>query len=105
VFANGIQDYYNTQVQIQTEVAKQIWGIEKAYFASYYPDGTYIPDYVEFKEHWKTLCVIDIDYDPKYCQAMIDFVQGFWKFIEKDYWDNKEYKALVKEFKEKTTHE
>lgn len=103
VFENGIQDYYYPQVQLQLFVANKIWGIKKAFFCSYYPDGAYILNMHEFKEYLKTLAVIDIDYDEAYCMEMLKVVDGFWSTVEQDEWDADKYSQLVEEFKRNTT--
>lgn len=98
VYENGIQDYYYPQVQLQLMVAKAHWGIEKAYFCSYFPDGAYILNTETYIEYLKKLAVIDIDYDPIYCEAMRKVLQKFWKFVEYDYWEDEEYQDAIRVF-------
>lgn len=98
VFEDGIQDYYYPQVQLQLDVAHEIWGIDKAYFGSYFPDGAYILNQLEFKEYFKTLCVVDVDYCPEYCEAMKAVIKQYWKFVEHEYWDDDEYNASIDKF-------
>jgi putative phage-type endonuclease len=98
VFADGIQDYYYPQVQLQLMVANAHWGITKAFFCSYYPDGAYILSPLEYKEYLKKLAVVDIDYDPDYCNCMAEMAKKFYKFVEYDYWDDEEYNTALNEF-------
>jgi putative phage-type endonuclease len=100
VFSDGIQDYYYPQVQLQLMVANAHWGIDKAYFCSYYPDGAYILSPLEFKEYLKKLAVIDIDYDPQYCECLAQVAKKYYKFVEYDYWNEEEYQSIIKEFDE-----
>lgn len=99
VFENGIQDYYYPQVQLQLAVANALWGITKAYFCSYYPDGAYIYNHFDFIEKKKTLAVIDIDYDPKYFKEMMKVVKLYRKNVENDEFDDEKYKKAVENFK------
>lgn len=99
VFTDGVQDYYYAQVQLQLFVANAIWGIKKAFFCSYYPDGTYIVDEDQFIERMKTLCVIDVEYDEHFCLEMLKVVKFFWDSIESDQWDAEGYKVLAENFK------
>lgn len=98
VFTNGIQDYYYPQVQAQLFVANAIWGISKAYFCSFYPDGAYILDDFEFKEYLRTLAVVDIEFNKEYCERMNNVVRQFWKFVNEDYWNQEEYDEVIREF-------
>jgi len=100
VWENGIQDYYYPQIQMQMFVAKNAWGIDKGYFASYYPEGAWILNYIEYKEYRKTLCVIDIDYDEKYCLAATKVIRKFWDYVEAKEWDRGEYREILKQFNE-----
>lgn len=99
VFEDGIQDYYYPQVQLQLYVANAIWGITKAYFCSYYPSGSYIFSPTEYKEYFKTLAVIDIDYDEAYCQEMNKVVKNFYDACQYDFWDGDKYKEILENFK------
>lgn len=99
VFTDGIQDYYYPQVQLQLFVANKIWGIDKAYFCSYYPDGAYILNMTNFMEYRKTLAVIDIDYDENYCMQMVSVIEKFWKFVKEDRWDQEDYLQTIGRFK------
>ena len=98
IFEDGIPDHYYPQVQMQLHVANALWGITKAYFCSYYPDGAYIVDRVEFMEHHKTLVIIDIDYNEAYCQKVIKVLWTFHRFLEEGKWDDDEFLAVLKEF-------
>lgn len=98
VFENGIQDYYYPQIQLQLSVARELWGIEKAYFASYFPDGAYILDQINFIERYKTLAVLDVEYDAEYCEKMIKVLSLVWSFIENEAWDKEAYKEAIKEY-------
>jgi putative phage-type endonuclease len=100
VFENGIQDYYYPQVQLQLFVANKLWGIDKAYFCSYYPDGAYILNMFEYKEYLKTLAVLDIDYDEEYCNRMNVVIKKFWDFVQYDYWNQEEYNEVIDKFNE-----
>lgn len=99
VFENGIQDYYYPQVQLQLAVAHAIWGIDKAYFCSYFPDGAYIYDNIDFIERFKQLAVIDVDYDPAYFEEVVKVAKLFWDSVETKAWDKKTYENALKEFK------
>ena len=103
VFQNGIQDYYYPQVQLQLAVANDHWGITKGYFCSYYPDGAYILNMLEFKEVLKYLAVIDIDYDPNYFQEMVKVIKKFNSFVEREYWDDEEYQETINIFTKNTS--
>jgi len=98
VFSDGIQDYYYPQVQEQLMVANAHWGITKAYFASYYPDGAWILSPLEYKEYFKTLAIVDVDYNEPYCLLLKEAARKFYKFVEYDYWDKEEYAEIVREF-------
>ncbi len=100
VFENGIQDYYYPQVQLQLFVANAIWGIELAYFCSYFPDKAHILNKLEFKEELKDLCMIPIIYDEDFCMGMLDMIQIFWKFKTEDFWDARAYSKALKHFNE-----
>jgi putative phage-type endonuclease len=99
VFENGIQDYYYCQVQLQLEVAYKTWGITKAYYASYFPQGCYIWNREEFIERYKTLAVIDAEYDPEYCKEMIKILKLIWEFVETKEWDTEKYNSAINKFK------
>lgn len=100
VFENGIQDYYYPQVQAQLAVAKELWGIEKGYFCSYFPDGAWLLDHVNFIEKFKTLAVIDIEYDPNYWEEMTKVAKLMWEFIETDKFDDERYLEALNNFNE-----
>ncbi len=99
VFENGIQEYYYPQVQAQLSVAREIWGIERAFFGSYFPDGAYLFDGVNFVEKLKTLAVLDFDYDEHYFTETMKVAKVMWDFVENDYWDDKIYREALDEFK------
>lgn len=102
VFENGIQDYYYPQLQLQLAVANAHWGITKGYFCSYYPDGAYILNMLEFKETLETLAVIDIDYEPEYFKSMLKVIKKFNSFVEYEHWDAEEYQETLDQFKKET---
>lgn len=102
VFENGIQDYYYPQIQAQLAVAKEIWGIDKAYFCSYFPDGIYLLDNINFIERFKTLAVIDFEFDPDYFEAVRKVAEVMWKFLALGEWNDEEYNEVLKEFNEFT---
>jgi len=98
VWENGVQDYYYPQLQAEIYVANAIWGINKAFYCSYFPDGAYILDNTEYTEHFKTLCVLDVDLDELYCEEMRKVAKVFYDFVEHDYWDKKKYEEILEEF-------
>lgn len=98
VFEDGIPDYYYPQVQLQLSVANAHWGITKAYFCSYYPEGANIIDYTTYTEEKKTLAIIDIDYDEEYGEAIIKIAKKYFNYIQYDHLDEEEYNSLIAEF-------
>jgi putative phage-type endonuclease len=100
VLTDGIQDYYYPQVQLQLFIAKAIWGIDKAFFCSYFPDGAYILDQINYIERLERLAVLDIEYDEEFCHQMMEVAKTFWEFIELDFWDNEKYDKVLEKFKE-----
>lgn len=100
VLMDGIQDYYYPQVQLQLFISNAIWDINKAYFCSYYPNGTYILDMKTFREDYVDLAVLDIDYDAEFCGEMLKVAKVFWNNIQEDTWDKEEYTKTLKEFHE-----
>ncbi len=98
VVENGIPDHYLPQVQWQLMIANAHWGITKAHFGSYFPDGVYVADLFEFKESLKTVCIVDVEYDEPYCQRVLKVVKKFHNFVTYDYWDVEEYEAVLEEF-------
>lgn len=101
VFEDGIQEYYYCQVQQQLLIANDRWGIEKAYYCSYYPEGAYILNHKTFKEDYKRLAVIDTEIDWNYCNAMLVVLEKFNDNVLINEWDEEEYQQILKEFKEK----
>lgn len=102
IFTDGIPEHYYPQVQLQLFVANAHWGITKAYFGSYFPDGAYITDYIAFKDNLETLVVIDEDYDEKYCHSMLSVIDKFLDNVKYDHWDEEEYKEVVERFNKET---
>lgn len=102
VLENGIQGYYYPQVQWQLFVAKETWGITKGYFFSYFPQGANFTDPLTFKQKSATSCLLEINYNESYCEAMLYVAKNFHKFIEHEYWDDKEYKEVLNEFQRRT---
>lgn len=98
VFTDGIPIYYYPQVQWQLMIANANWGIEKAYFCSYYPSGAYITDFKTFKETRHTVAVIDFYYDKKYCQDAVKVIKTFHKFVETNHWDQQKYNKQIDAF-------
>lgn len=98
VFADGIQDYYYPQVQQQLLIAKEHWGITKGYFCSYYPDGAYIFSPLTYKEYYKTLAVIPVEFDDEYCTAMLKVIKKFHDNVTYDKWDKEEYQEILNTF-------
>src|SRR5690606_35667143 len=80
----GVPTLYYPQVQYQLGVAHAVWGITKAYFACYYPDGAYVADYTTFKEEIKTLILVETDYDPEYFEKMTDIITEFKRAVDTD---------------------
>lgn len=101
VFTDGIPIYYYPQVQWQLMIANELWGIDKAYFCSYYPDGAYIVDYRTFKEERQSLAIIDFYYDKEYCDSALEVVKLFNKFVETNHWDQQEYNKKIDVFTKK----
>lgn len=101
VFTDGIPDYYYPQVQLQLAVANAHWGITKAYFCSWYPEGVGVIDWSTYTETTQTLAIIDIDYDENYCNEMIKIAKKYFNYIESGKFNDKEYKKLVEEFEKK----
>lgn len=99
VFEDGIQEYYYPQVQLQLAVANALWGINKAYFCSYFPDGVYVYDHFDFIERLKTLAVIDVDYDEHYFREMVKVIKVYRKFVELNTFDDKLFKEATLNFK------
>ena len=97
VLSKGIPNYYYAQVQLQLMVANAIWGIDKGYFCSYFPDGLYHTG-EGYEEEFHILKIIKIDHDPKYCAAMRKVVEKFWSNIQTETWDDEEYTAVLEEF-------
>lgn len=104
IFTDGISDLYYPQVQLQLAVANETWGITKAFFGSYFPDGAYIADFTEFKEYLKTIVVVDVDYDEKYYNAMAKVIEKFLYNVKYETWDDEEYQEVLNTFK-KEAHE
>lgn len=101
VFTDGIPIYYYPQVQWQLMIANALWGIDKAYFCSYFPSGAYITDFSTFKEEKHNVIVIDFYYDANYCKDAIKVVETFHKFVQNNHWDQQEYNDKINEFTKK----
>lgn len=99
VFTDGIPDHYYPQVQLQLFMANEHWGITKAYFGSYFPDGAYVTDYIAFVDRLKTIAVIDEDYNEEYCQSMLKVIELFVHNVKYDTWDKEEYEERVNIFR------
>ncbi len=98
VLLDGIQDYYYPQVQLQLFISNAIWDIDKAYFCSYFPSGTYVLDTRTYREDFVDLAVLDIDYDVEFCEQMLAVAKVFWKNVQEDTWDKEEYADCLKNF-------
>lgn len=98
VFNNGIPQHYYAQVQLQLFVANEHWGIKKAYFGSYFPDGAYVTDFIAFKDYLKYIAVVPEDYNEKYCEAMIEVIDIFVKAVKDNVWDEEEYQKVTDNF-------
>lgn len=98
VFSEGIPEIYYPQVQLQLFMANEHWGITKAFFGSYFPEGAYITDFQEFKEFKKTLAVKEATYDENYCKAMLKVVDKFMYNVKFETWDNDEYNEILETF-------
>lgn len=101
VFTDGIPVYYYPQVQWQLMIANATWGIDKAYFCSYFPDGAYVVDYKTFKEEKQRLAIIDFYYNEDYCKDAIKVVRLFNKFVETNHWDQQKYNKQIDAFTKK----
>lgn len=104
VFENGIPEHYRPQVQLQLFMSNEHWGITKAYFGSYYPDGACVTDYERYKEYFRTINVVEEYYDPKYCQAMCNVVDKFVANVRAKEWNDEEYNKVLEEFKNATNN-
>lgn len=98
VFTDGIPIYYYPQIQWQLMIANALWGINKAYFCSYYPDGAYVTNFKTFKEERYHVAVIDFYYDANYCRDAVEVVKTFHKFVETNHWDQQEYNKKLDGF-------
>lgn len=98
VCENGIPDYYYAQVQWQLLTAEATWGITKAYFCSYYPEGAYVIEPYEFKETLKEIYIEEIDYHPEFCKAMLTVIKRFHDYVTYDFFDPEEFYGLLKDF-------
>jgi putative phage-type endonuclease len=98
VYEKGVQDYYYCQVQQQLWIAFAHWGITKAFFASYFPDGVYIPDFLTFKEYRRTLAVYETELNLDYCGAMLKVLQKFKSNVDNVVWDEEEYQEVLQKF-------
>lgn len=101
IFTDGIPIYYYPQVQWQLMIAKELWGIETAYFCSYYPLGAYITDFTNFKEEKHSVVVIDFNYNEQYCKDAMEVAKTFQKFVESNHWEQSEYNDKVEAFLDK----
>lgn len=101
VFTDGIPVYYYPQIQWQLMIANALWGIETAYFCSYYPDGAYITDFNTYKEEKHSLILIDFIYNKEYCQDAVKVVKAFHKFVSTNHWDQAEYNKHTDSFLDK----
>lgn len=100
VLLDGIQDYYYPQVQSQLFISNAIWDIDKAYYCSYYPNGTYVLDTRTYIEDFVDLAVLDVDYDAEFCDQMLAVAKVFWNNVQEDIWDKDEYAGVLKKFHE-----
>lgn len=98
IFTDGIPIYYYPQIQWQLMIAKEHWGIETAYFCSYFPDGAYVTNFKTFKEEKHSVAVIDFNYNEQYCKDAVEVVKTFQKFVEANHWEQTEYNNKVDEF-------
>lgn len=98
VLMDGIQDYYYPQVQLQLFISNSIWDIDKAYYCSYYPNGTYLLDMKTFHEDYVDLAVLDVEYDAEFCEEMVKVAKVFWNNVQEDTWDKAEYQETLKKF-------
>lgn len=101
IFTDGIPIYYYPQIQWQLMIAKALWGIEKAYFCSYFPVGAYVTNFQTFKEELHKVAVIDFYLDEKYCQEAVKVVKTFYSFVTSNHWDQTEYNNKVDAFSQK----
>lgn len=85
VIKSGIPKYYYPQVQAQLLVANRHWGIEDAYFCSYYPEE------IDINGERKQLASVEIKYDREYGEYLGKLCMQFQKMIKErkwnDYWD------------------
>jgi putative phage-type endonuclease len=101
IFTDGIPIYYYPQVQWQLMIAKAHWGIDLAYFCSYFPDGAYVTNYNTFKEEQHDMIVIDFNYNEQYCQDAVKVVKTFHKFVQTNHWNHDEYSKVIDLFTSK----
>lgn len=85
VIKSGIPKYYYPQVQAQLLVSEAHWGIDKAFFCSYYPEE------LEINDEKKQLACIDIEYNKEYANYIGKLCTSFQKMVDaktwNDYWD------------------
>jgi len=98
VFYDGMKPYYEAQVQLQLLVANALWGITKAYFVSYYPEGAYIQDNLNYMEYFKRIVVLEVEYDAEYCTHMASAIKSFHEQLTDGTWDDIKYKESIKDF-------
>lgn len=98
VVEDGVPQHYYPQVQWQLGVANAVWGIDKAWFCSYYPEGVYVVDFINYKENKEILSVHEISYDENYFTSMVKVGKLFQEFVANDVWEEDRYRAAVEEF-------
>lgn len=83
----SISMIYYPQVQTQLMIANSHWGINKAIFANYYPEGIYVDDEDIFGLKLIRLVLVQVDYDEEYCNEIKKTCSNFWKMIENKQWN------------------
>lgn len=101
VIENGVPEHYYPQVQLQLGVAKELFDITDAWFCSYYPDGVYVVDFIDYKETKEVLSPHLVRFNEEYFDAMIKVATLFKDFVDSDYWDEGLYREELKKFNER----
>lgn len=82
-----ISKIYYDQVQTQLMIANSHWGINKAIFANFYPEGIFLEEKDTKIVKLIRLILIEVDFDKEYCDNIIKTCENFWKMIENKQWN------------------